>query len=985
MKKLGKLIAIFFIALIALISLLPIIISTESGTSLALKFINRNITGNITVADASLSWFGTQKFKHLALKNKNSSPILTVDEIQIDTPLLHLLWNKDNFNTLTIQNLNAKITQDENGVTDLQDALGIRKIGSLLKTPVFVEEVNGSITQGENRELTVNIQGKTRQNDVHGQFSIEILMPKEGEQKVALTSDHFPVLVLDQSLAISIPEMSGLLTALFGDNISLTLNSDSNDSQKAMKLVAKSPLIQANLNLHLSHDILSFFPGGSLEFALPIENVRRIQQIIHFEDFAINYPLKGKLSSNTLSIPLEDSNAAQISGNIELSLEPNELCYVKKKEFLLLDRLEMTFNAEKTDPFFELSFLFDGKRRKKPLHLDFKLGVPKISLFSSNLNFLINDGVKFKGNLKSQNPAIEATWNGAIKEIQSEMDLSFDSDQVTFPEIKISIPHIPFQEFFKENEVHSIIQGNMVAQNPQFDVPVIKFDEITLPWSLDIQENSLRLNLIATQTKKNPNHAIKGSIRIDEFLKNNRLDIEHAVLQLNLNIESLATDELQPFFSPYPVKRILGSSFNAEITASRDESGQIQGSLDMNSSPEAFIKKVSGKFSMQNNNRDITFQTDTTQAVGAAHFQGTFHDLFNEKGNVDFDKLSLSLLGNFKHFPVEIMGKVLTGDVKITETMEAILGSQADAEIFAELKDQQGPLKAHLKGLHGEMSLDASIRDNIMYLNAPFTATVKVTPQLEHAVLREYIPILGSVASAEKPIQLIIPIDGFRLPLKSPTIMDLEIQNGVLKLDKMQFLRGSPIGKIAAVLKTQSERFDVWFTPVYFSLKNGILTISRTDLLVSNTFPFAIWGQVDLGEQQVNLIAALSSLGLKQAFGLTQLNNNTWIQVPIRGSIHNPKIDAATLTARISALAAITKAGPPGKIIGTVIQTATDIFSFDSPPPPPTTQPFPWADQIEPYGQQTEKHDALEDIIEKPVEELKKGAKKLLKTIFKQN
>lgn len=153
----------------------------------------------------------------------------------------------------------------------------------------------------------------------------------------------------------------------------------------------------------------------------------------------------------------------------------------------------------------------------------------------------------------------------------------------------------------------------------------------------------------------------------------------------------------------------------------------------------------------------------------------------------------------------------------------------------------------------------------------------------------------------------------------------------------------------------------------------------RTDMLVANQYPIASWGAINLAAQELNMVVALSGYTIKKAFHLNGISNDGWLQIPVRGAIHHPKIDIAAITARISALAAVSKAGPPGKLIGTVIEKASDIIGLDQ-APPQTTKPLPWGELIE-----EEKEGSLQPIekaLEQPIHELKKGAKKILKGLF---
>lgn len=975
-KLLIRSLSTIFIAFLVFIGLVPFFLSTDRGSTFLLGLVNNRIPGSIQAEDINLSWFGTQQIKGASLQDAQSTPILTVKNIEVNTSLISLLINFENFKKLKVEDANVKIVQDAKGITNLQEALGFStQSRESLLAPVFVDEMNLDITKRGEKKLVALATGQTKQNEIVGHFSLDVLIQKKGEQKIILRAEHFPTLVLDQTFSISNPKLSGIISAAFGDFIEVAIDQDTKDSINTLKLNAKSPFIQANLNGKLLQENVYIEPQGSVEFAIPVENLTRIYSILGIKHIKSLEPIKGKILTDAITIPLDADYIHEIEGQAVFNLDPTHVIYDKND--LRITSFEAKSKAEKTSSKISFSANGNASLNNNPLNIAFNVNTPKYALITTDFDLLMNEGLILDGKLTSGTPLLETTWKGTLREVKSDLNMSLKTDKVQIPDLNIKIPFIPFQEIFEDGEVTSPIQGTIAIRHPTIENSPIKLDDISIPWILDIEDNSFKMNIIAHSKK---NEVIKGSFWIDEFIQDQTLNIDAAALQLNATLRDFDTAILQPFAS-YPIKRILGPSINATIAASRDHQGTIDGTLDLTSlkSSEAFIKKIISKFALQNKNQDITFQTETLQAIGATNFSGTIHNLFTTDGKMDLPNVALSLQGSLKHFPVGIIAKVLTGDEKIADTMEAILGTQVDGEIFAQIRDNNGPLKAHMKGLNGQFNLNAEVRDSVLFLKEPLTSSLKVTPQLEHAVLREYMPILGSAVSAENPIELTVPVEGFSLPLKTLSVENINFQSATLKLDKMQFLKDSPIGKIVTALGIQTPKFDVSFTPIYFSLKNGRVQIYRTDFLVANTYPLAAWGIADLKAQQMDLIVALSGYAIKHAFSVDGFRNDAWLQIPIRGAMHNPKVDTATLTARVAAIAAISKAGPPGKLIGSVIQTASDIIGYDK-IPEATTSPLPWQSLLDSSNQSGD--NPIEELLEKPVDELKKGAKKILKNIF---
>lgn len=851
-KNLKKFVFAAFLLFLLLLSFIPSILSTGRGTLFLLSFINHKIPGTLDIENTDLSWFGKQNFYTVTLKSETGESILAAKQVEVDAPLFVLLFNPYHFNHLRIEDGNLTITQDQNGITDLQDALGIKKMAPVEnKVPVYVEHADLEIFQGNQGALTAKGKGTTRHNQIEGTFSLDV-----SKELMQLQASHFPTLVLDQMVAIQNPNLSGLLVKTMGDTAEVQMTQKEN----LVNFIAKSSFMQMNIQGNLAHKTFT----GTLNFNIPQESGENIQ-----------------------------------------------------------------------------------------LNLDINVPGP------------FSQGIFLKGNARSQNPLFDVSFDGVIKEVHSELNLALKSEHISIPELIVQIPFLPF-----EDKRDSIIHGTMIAKHPDLHLPIGVIHEMSIPWILDLKDNSLRLNLVAKRNDPEPKPVIQGAIRIDEFMQDAELDIDFAKMQLNLKIDEFETESLQPYVAPYPVKKVLGPHLELEITLAKHGKEAIEGCIEISppKSSHAFIKRIYGKFEIQNGN--LTFQAETQQAIGATNFSGTFRNLFSKEGKVDLENSYVCFQGHLKHFPVGIMGKALAGDEKMADTLEAIFGSQVEGDIYGELVKNQGIIRSKLKGLNGEVELNAAIEEDILLLNEPLTASFKVTPQLEQAVLRQYLPILGSVIHADNPIELTIPKEGFSLPLQAPSLSTLQFQNAELKLGKMLFVKESPLGKIISVLGIQSPQFIVWFTPIYFSLENGIIQMYRTDLLIADTYPTAAWGIVDLNQDLLDLRVALSGSALKRAFGINAIENNTWLQVPISGDIHHPKINATGITARISALAALSKTGSPGKLVGSLIDSASDLIGQDA-VPDPTTSPLPWQDQLQ-----------AETCEESPIDDLKKGAKKILKGLF---
>ena len=183
--------------------------------------------------------------------------------------------------------------------------------------------------------------------------------------------------------------------------------------------------------------------------------------------------------------------------------------------------------------------------------------------------------------------------------------------------------------------------------------------------------------------------------------------------------------------------------------------------------------------------------------------------------------------------------------------------------------------------------------------------------------------------------------------------------------------------RLLNVLKAENpQEVEVWATPMYLSMDKGTLSVYRMDMLVMERYPIATWGKIHFANDKVNMVLGLSPVALAQSLGISGLPKDYMLQIPIKGSTSNTKIDSAKVMSRIGALLAQSSGGPEGLVLGTVL----DIANGKEPKiPPPTTDPLPWGHMTV----KTKQDDNSSSSTSSPVNEIRKEASKLIKGIFR--
>lgn len=261
MKKWIKLVAGLFICLLLLIAFLPTFLSTHWGKTHFVNYANSRIPGKLVIGKLSLNWIGGQKLHNLTLQDSEGETLATLDSLILDTSLGNLLWSKQLEHSVTLTGLNASLTRDTSGSTNLQRALGIT-LPHLqgVNSPISLELKDGRgqiVMTNLNEPVSINLHGKTLQSGLEGSFDIEALL--KGDQIHALKARlvNLPIALLDQLIVLRYAQYAGLATAALGEMLDLDIEQTKTAAGNVINMHLKSPTLQADLQGELNQEIFS--------------------------------------------------------------------------------------------------------------------------------------------------------------------------------------------------------------------------------------------------------------------------------------------------------------------------------------------------------------------------------------------------------------------------------------------------------------------------------------------------------------------------------------------------------------------------------------------------------------------------------------------------------------------------------------------------------------------------------------------------------
>lgn len=414
--------------------------------------------------------------------------------------------------------------------------------------------------------------------------------------------------------------------------------------------------------------------------------------------------------------------------------------------------------------------------------------------------------------------------------------------------------------------------------------------------------------------------------------------------------------------------------------------GRLAG-VDTKTQNKMILNSIHGKVTSKSLREKIDFnmsaQGHNEQGNASAwNLIGSLTHGFSNDGSLNKQDLSLALDATVDSLPIPLFCQFACLNPKLKQQIEAILGPTLDAKIKAKLQSMNGPLYVDVKGSNGHLTLDAFLNEGVLTLNHDLTAQLTATPELSEYVLKDLIPVISGILNADRPINLIINKEGFAFPIRNPSLMSVTIGNATLDMGKVRFSSQSQIAKVLSLLTTASSDLIVWMTPAYFSLNQGDLKLQRVDMLISDRYPIAAWGDVDIGRNRINMVVGLSGSAINKAFNVPGISNSYLLQLPLKGKLNQASIDKTKAIARISALVAQSQGGPQGLVLGTVLDIATGGLAEPA-IPSPTTNPLPWNDMLKDNISSDPNGNADGKPKKNPIEEIGKEASSLLKKIFK--
>lgn len=336
---------------------------------------------------------------------------------------------------------------------------------------------------------------------------------------------------------------------------------------------------------------------------------------------------------------------------------------------------------------------------------------------------------------------------------------------------------------------------------------------------------------------------------------------------------------------------------------------------------------------------------------GALHVDAQLQKILNEKGEFQFSQMHSSLVASFQKFPSDVLELIFPSQ---KGHFSDLLGRSFDMTIKASLQNASGPIALSLSSPTTQLSLEGTLKSGTLTLKQNAFAKIALTPQTSKVFLQEGVnPLSISSLYSTTPLSIELDARGFSLPLFPFVASQVEIPNGRISLGKVFCRNEGNLNLMLGILKAkqaaQSNELELWFTPIDFHVKSGVVNIERTEILIADTYDIALWGKLDIPANKVSMILGLTASCLKQAFNIKDLPSDYVMHIPLTGSLNNIQLNKSVATSKIVALTLWQTKNVPsnaagglgGALVGGILNKVLAPPGNEGSTPPAKT-PYPW-------------------------------------------
>ncbi len=269
-----------------------------------------------------------------------------------------------------------------------------------------------------------------------------------------------------------------------------------------------------------------------------------------------------------------------------------------------------------------------------------------------------------------------------------------------------------------------------------------------------------------------------------------------------------------------------------------------------------------------------------------------------------------------------------------------ILGSSFSLNGSANNLANRGSVRINLDAVNARGSAQASFTPTYVTLDAPFAAIARLPPSILKKIAKQGLIL-------KDPVALNISNDSFFLP-RPFSLAKLRIGSGTLNLGRIAVPKPASFNSFSAFIKAPQlanpNQLDIWLTPADFAINEGLLQLARVDALIAQSIHLCGWGKINAINEHLNMILGVPSDTLAQTMLMSNAASDFVLQVPVTGTLKNPKFDTSSAAVQIAGSIATDQVqkvggnfGAFGSLVGKTVSQAAQ-----PEPTPPQRYRLPW-------------------------------------------
>ena len=355
------------------------------------------------------------------------------------------------------------------------------------------------------------------------------------------------------------------------------------------------------------------------------------------------------------------------------------------------------------------------------------------------------------------------------------------------------------------------------------------------------------------------------------------------------------------------------------------------------------LPSLNAKLDLVGEEKAVDFSINSAQKSSGVFVQGSCTNAWNMSGLTP-SEMVLTTDFSAQSLPCSLLD--LFANTK-RKSIQTLFGPSLSVQgKISAYKMQEGSGRFELESEQASAHIDTSIKNGVLSLNSPATLQFTISEKVGKKLLKP--SLFSTRIHSETPITIRIEPEGASARLSPFSLASITLPRIAINPGKFSIKNTGLLKTILALLRQEKmaarETMDFWSTPIFLSMRSGVLTCSRMDALIADTIHVGAWGEADLIGDSLNFIVMLPVQTLK-AINLPMIvNPERGLQIPVTGTLSNPNVNTTVLTAKIAGSKLTSKKKRSNKLnmIGEVLQAAASLAETSQPVPPPTTTPFPW-------------------------------------------